>query len=61
MAVRQWQAHATLAGGAGVLAPVVRGGAAGLRTLLKQAEDSSTNGLLAKAAERFLRRQVTFL
>jgi len=41
-----------------MLAPVVRGGAAGVRALLKQAGDTSTNGSLAKAAERFLRRQV---
>ncbi len=34
------------------------GGAAGVRALLKRAGDTSTNGSLAKAAERFLRRQV---
>ena len=41
-----------------MLAPVVRGGTAGVRALLKRARSSSTNGSLAKAAERFLRRQV---
>ena len=35
---------------------VVRGGAAGVRALLKQAR--GIRGSLAKAAERFLRRQV---
>ena len=47
-----------VAAGAGVLAPVVRGGAAGVRALLKQAQGSDLRGSLAKAAERFLRRQV---
>ncbi len=51
-------AVAIAAAGAGVLAPVVRGGAAGVRALLKQAQGSRTRGSLAKAAERFLRRQV---
>ena len=51
-------AVATVAGGAGVLAPVVRGGAAGVRALLKRAEKVSVKGSLARAAERFLRRQV---
>ncbi len=41
-----------------MLAPAVRDGAAGVRALLKRAGDTSTNGSLAKAAERFLRRQV---
>ncbi len=41
-----------------MLAPVVRGGAAGVRALLKQARKSGVKGSLAKAAERFLRRQV---
>jgi len=40
-----------------ILAPVVRGGAAGVRALLKQARRSGVEGSLAKAAERFLRRQ----
>ncbi len=40
-----------------MLALVVRGGAAGVRALLKRAE-SMGKGSLAKAAERFLRRQV---
>ena len=40
-----------------MLAPVVRGGAAGVRALLKQAQGSRLKGSLAKAAERFLRRQ----
>ncbi len=44
--------------GAGVLAPVVRGGAAGVRALLKRATGIEVRGSLAKAAERFLRRQV---
>ncbi len=35
-----------------------RGGAAGVRALLKQAEGIRIRGSLAKAAERFLRRQV---
>ncbi len=35
---------------------MVRGGAAGVRALLKQAQGA--RGSLAKAAERFLRRQV---
>ncbi len=51
-------AVAIAAGGAGVLAPVVRGGAAGVRALLKQAKRVPVRGSLAKAAERFLRRQV---
>ena len=51
-------AIAVAAGGAGILAPVVRGGAAGVRALLKQAGGIGINGSLAKAAERFLRRQV---
>jgi len=46
------------AGGAGVLAPVVRGGAAGVRALLKRAKQTEVQGSLAKSAERFLRRQV---
>ena len=46
------------AAGAGVLAPVVRGGAAGVRALLKRATGIEVRGSLAKAAERFLRRQV---
>ncbi len=46
------------AAGAGVLAPVARGGAAGVRALLKQARGNGIRGSLAKAAERFLRRQV---
>ncbi len=41
-----------------MLAPVVRGGAAGVRALLKRAQDRGVRGSLAKAAERFLRRQV---
>ncbi len=41
-----------------ILAPVVRGGAAGVRALLKRAERSRTKGSLATAAERFLCRQV---
>ena len=41
-----------------MLAPVVRGGAAGVRALLKRARSSNTNGSPAKAAERFLRHQV---
>ena len=41
-----------------MLAPVVRGGAAGVRALLKRAERVQSTGSLAKAAERFLRRQV---
>ncbi len=49
---------APVAGGAGVMAPVVRGGAAGVRALLKQARGIEVKGSLAKAAERFLRRQV---
>ncbi len=49
---------APAAGGAGVLAPVVRGGAAGVRALLKQARARGATGSLTKAAERFLRRQV---
>ena len=40
-----------------MLAPVVRVGAAGVRALLKQA-GRGERGSLAKAAERFLRRQV---
>ncbi len=36
---------------------MVRGGAAGVRALLKQAQGSRLKGSLAKAAERFLRRQ----
>ena len=39
-------------------APMVRGGAAGVRALLKQARAIRIPGSLAKAAERFLRRQV---
>ncbi len=46
------------AAGAGVLAPVVRGGAAGVRALLKRAHGHRMRGSLAKAAERFLRRHV---
>ena len=42
----------------GVLAPVVRDGAAGVRALLKQAGHASVKASLAKASERFLRRQV---
>ena len=50
---------AIAAAGAGVLAPVVRGGAAGVRALLKRGERLPVRaGSLAKAAERFLRRQV---
>ena len=41
-----------------MLAPVVRGGAAGVRALLKRATGIEVRGSLAKAAERFLRRQV---
>ena len=41
-----------------MLAPVVRGGAAGVRTMLEQARRLPIRDLLAKAAERFLRRQV---
>ena len=41
-----------------MLAPVVRGGAAGVRALLKRATGMEVRGSLAKAAERFLRRQV---
>ncbi len=41
-----------------MLAPVVRGGAAGVRALLKRARGHSIQGSLAKAAERFLRRHV---
>jgi len=41
-----------------MLALVARGGAAGVRALLKRARSSNTSGSLAKAAERFLRRQV---
>ncbi len=51
-------AVAVAAGSAGVLAPVVRGGVAGVRTLLKRAKRVPVKGSLAKAAERFLRRQV---
>ena len=51
-------AVATVAGGAGVLAPVVRGAARGVRALLKQAKTVPIKGSLARAAERFLRRQV---
>ena len=41
-----------------MLAPVVRGGAAGVRALLKRAQGRGVRGSLAKAAQRFLRRQV---
>ncbi len=41
-----------------MLAPVVRGGAAGVRALLKRAHGHRMRGSLTKAAERFLRRQV---
>ncbi len=41
-----------------MLAPVVRGGAAGVRALLKRATGIEVRGSLANAAERFLRRQV---
>ncbi len=41
-----------------MLAPVVRGGAAGVRALLKRAAGIEVTNSLAKAAERFLRRQV---
>ncbi len=41
-----------------MLAPVVRGGAAGVRALLKRGPGIEVRGSLAKAAERFLRRQV---
>ena len=41
-----------------MLAPVVSGGAAGVRALLKRAHGRGVRGSLAKAAERFLRRQV---
>ncbi len=41
-----------------MLAPVVRGGAAGVLALLKQAQNRQVTGSLANAAERFLRRQV---
>ncbi len=41
-----------------MLAPVVRGGAVGVRASLKQARTSGVKGSLAKAAERFLRRNV---
>ncbi len=41
-----------------MLAPVVRGGAAGVLALLKRAQDQGIRGSLANAAERFLRRQV---
>ncbi len=41
-----------------MLAPVVRGGAAGVRALLKRAHGHGVRGSLAKAAERFLRRHV---
>ncbi len=41
-----------------MLAPVMRGGAAGVRALLKQAAGIEGTSSLAKAAERFLRRQV---
>ncbi len=37
---------------------MVRGGAAGVRAVLKQAGSLKVRGSLAKAAERFLRRQV---
>lgn len=46
------------AGGAGLLAPVVRGGAAGVRALLKRAKSLPVKGSLTRAAERFLGRQV---
>ena len=36
----------------------MRGGAAGVRALLKRAQGISRMGSLAKAAERFLRHQV---
>ncbi len=38
--------------------PVVRGGAAGVRELLKRASETKRICSLANAAERFLRRQV---
>ncbi len=41
-----------------MLAPVVPGGAAGVRALLKRAQVSGVAGSLTKAAEHFLRRQV---
>ncbi len=41
-----------------MLAPVVRGGAAGVRALLKRAAGIEVTNSLANAAERFLRRQV---
>ena len=41
-----------------VLAPVVRGGAAGVRALLKQAGGIEITGSLAKVTERSLGRQV---
>ncbi len=41
-----------------MLAPVVRGGAAGVRALLKRAAGIEVTNSLAKTAERFLRRQV---
>jgi hypothetical protein len=41
-----------------MLAPVVRGGAAGVLALLKRAHGRGVRGSLANAAERFLRRQV---
>ncbi len=41
-----------------MLAPVVRGGAAGVRTMLEQARRLPIRDLLANAAERFLRRRV---
>jgi hypothetical protein len=37
---------------------VVRGGAAGVRALLKRTHGHRMRGSLTKAAERFLRRQV---
>ncbi len=41
-----------------MLALVVRGGAAGVQALLKRAAGIEVTNSLAKAAERFLRRQV---
>jgi hypothetical protein len=41
-----------------MLAPVVRGGAAGVRALHQRAAGIEVANSLAKAAERFLRRQV---
>ena len=49
---------AAVAGGAGVLTPVVRGGVAGVRALMQRAKSLPTKSSLTRAAERVLRRQV---